>query len=121
MANRKYLGGKQADPPAEKQAPVSEGEQVRAALSKQRGEAAAKIADPEARRKYVNAQGNNEAASGADDPIANEFGAKVLASYKKGGPVKKTGIYKLHGGERVLNAKQTKAYDKVKKIKKVKC
>src|SRR5689334_18835515 len=33
---------------------------------------------------------------------------KPLGSYKKGGKVKKTGLYKLHKGERVLNAKQTK-------------
>lgn len=27
---------------------------------------------------------------------------KVLGSYKKGGKVKKTGLYKLHKGEKVL-------------------
>jgi hypothetical protein len=32
---------------------------------------------------------------------------KPLGSFKKGGKVKKTGVYKLHKGERVLNAKQT--------------
>lgn len=31
----------------------------------------------------------------------------VGGSFKKGGKVKKTGIYKLHAKERVLNAKQT--------------
>ena len=38
-------------------------------------------------------------------------------SYKKGGKVKKTGLAKLHKGERVLNKKQTKKFDK-KKTKK---
>ena len=33
---------------------------------------------------------------------------KPLGSYKKGGKVKKTGTYKLHKGERVMNVKQTK-------------
>lgn len=33
---------------------------------------------------------------------------KPLGSYKKGGKVKKTGVYKLHAKERVLNARQTK-------------
>jgi hypothetical protein len=33
---------------------------------------------------------------------------KVEGSYKKGGKVKKAGIYRLHAKERVLNAKQTK-------------
>lgn len=32
---------------------------------------------------------------------------KPLGSFKKGGKVKKTGVYKLHAKERVLNAKQT--------------
>lgn len=32
---------------------------------------------------------------------------KLLGSYKKGGKVKKTGIYKLHAKEQVLNAKTT--------------
>lgn len=33
--------------------------------------------------------------------------AKVMGSFKKGGKVKKTGVYKLHAKERVLNSKQT--------------
>ncbi len=33
---------------------------------------------------------------------------KPLGSFKKGGKVKKTGMYKLHKGERVMNSKQTK-------------
>ena len=33
---------------------------------------------------------------------------KPLGSFKKGGKVKKTGVYNLHKGERVLNVKQTK-------------
>jgi hypothetical protein len=32
----------------------------------------------------------------------------TLGSYKKGGKVRKTGVYKLHAKERVLNSKQTK-------------
>lgn len=38
--------------------------------------------------------------------------AQVLGSYKKGGKVKKTGVYKLHAKERVLNAKQTAKMEK---------
>ena len=40
-------------------------------------------------------------------------GGKVKG-YKKGGKVKKTGLAKLHKGERVLNKKQTKKFDKSK-------
>lgn len=32
--------------------------------------------------------------------------------FRKGGKVKRTGVYKLHKGERVLNAKQTRRYAK---------
>lgn len=39
----------------------------------------------------------------------------LLDSMKKGGKIKKTGIYKLHKGERVLNAKQTQRFEKMKK------
>ncbi len=35
-------------------------------------------------------------------------GPMPLGSFKKGGKVKKTGTYKLHAGERVLNKKQAK-------------
>jgi hypothetical protein len=34
-------------------------------------------------------------------------GGPLMGSFKKGGKVKKTGVYKLHAGERVLNKKQT--------------
>lgn len=37
---------------------------------------------------------------------------EVLGSYKKGGKVKKTGVYRLHRGERVLNRKQTAKMDR---------
>jgi hypothetical protein len=36
----------------------------------------------------------------------------TMGSYKKGRKVKKTGAYKLHKNERVLNAKQTKKFEK---------
>ena len=35
----------------------------------------------------------------------------ILGSKKKGGPIKKTGIYKLHKGERVVPAKAQSARD----------
>lgn len=36
-----------------------------------------------------------------------EQASAYTQSFKKGGPVKKTGIYKLHRGERVIPAKKT--------------
>lgn len=33
---------------------------------------------------------------------------KTIGSFKKGGSVAKTGTYKLHKGEKVLNAKEAK-------------
>lgn len=35
-----------------------------------------------------------------------------IPSYKKGGRVRKTGLAKLHRGERVLNKRQEKRYEK---------
>jgi hypothetical protein len=44
-----------------------------------------------------------------------ENASKPLGSFKKGGKVKKTGVYKLHVKERVLNAKQSKKVEKAMK------
>ena len=44
---------------------------------------------------------------------------KNIRGYKKGGKVKKTGIAKVHKGERVLTKKQAKKFD-AKKYEKVK-
>jgi hypothetical protein len=56
--------------------------------------------------------GDNPNAKYGDRPgekrIDTRSMTKPLGSFKKGGKVKKTGIYKLHKGEKVLNAKQTK-------------
>jgi hypothetical protein len=54
-------------------------------------------------------------------PTSSQFqypkGATVgIKRFKKGGKVKKTGPAILHKGERVLNRKQTKKYDKKKKF-----
>lgn len=38
--------------------------------------------------------------------------SRLAGSFKKGGPVNKTGVYKLHKGERVLNVKQTQKFTK---------
>lgn len=55
----------------------------------------------------------NSADSGAVAGLDTSGGG--VDSYKKGGKVKKTGLAKLHKGERVLNKKQTKKYDMGKK------
>lgn len=44
---------------------------------------------------------------------------KVMGEFSKGGSVKKTGIYKVHKGERVLNPKQTKKAEKSSAMKQV--
>jgi hypothetical protein len=44
---------------------------------------------------------------------------KVMGEFSKGGPVKKTGVYKVHKGERVLNPKQTKKAEKSSAMKSV--
>jgi hypothetical protein len=40
-------------------------------------------------------------------PEAMPGGMRMLGNFKKGGKVKKTGLYKLHKGERVLRAKMS--------------
>lgn len=49
-----------------------------------------------------------QAKKAGKKPMPSGDCGKVQGSYKKGGKVKKTGIYKLHKGERVLNKKQSK-------------
>jgi hypothetical protein len=42
-------------------------------------------------------------------------GGASIKGYKKGGKVKKTGVAKVHKGERVLNKKQAQKFEKAKK------
>jgi hypothetical protein len=51
-------------------------------------------------------------------PVQNQPAAQPN-SYKKGGKVRKTGVAKVHKGERVLTKKQTKKFDKKGGLSKV--
>jgi hypothetical protein len=89
-------------------------EQDRANLSIRRGKIAAGISDPQARAAYIAAQGNvgtNNASAQAklENDTHNDETSKVIGSFKKGGKVKKTGLYKLHKGEEVLPKKKASA------------
>lgn len=55
---------------------------------------------------------NTKQLSDSQAAAQTENQPKVQGSYKKGGKVKKTGIYRLHKGERVLNRKQTKRVER---------
>jgi hypothetical protein len=46
--------------------------------------------------------------SDVTDRLREELAAKGLKGFKRGGKVKKTGVAKVHKGERVLSAKQAK-------------
>jgi hypothetical protein len=87
-------------------------ESDRANLSIRRGKLAADIKDPVARAKYIAAQGTAEAsgdiASQAklENDTHNDETTKAIGSFKKGGVVKKTGLYKLHKHEVVVPAKK---------------
>lgn len=98
-------------------------EQEKADLSKKRGQAAASIADPDEKRKFIAAQGEAEAkgkgtASAeqyehlnkeADDTMATGGMNKAVGvpSYKKGTSyVPSTGLAKLHKGEAVIPAEK---------------
>jgi hypothetical protein len=53
-------------------------------------------------------------STAAKNTAADEMGAETsgVPSYKKGGKVRKTGLARLHKGERVLTKKQAKHYKK---------
>lgn len=53
----------------------------------------------------------------AKGDIFNTGLSSPLGSFKKGGKVKKTGVYKLHKGEEVLNAKEVMGKALANKIK----
>jgi len=56
-------------------------------------------------------------AQGLSGLASSGPGSVGLSSFKRGGKVKKTGPAKVHKGERVLNKKQARKYEKKKKSK----
>ena len=69
--------------------------------------------------KKLKAKINNKKGPGGSDAATNaaptdEMGGGGLGvpAMKKGGPIKKTRTYLLHKGERVLNKRQAKRYNK---------
>jgi hypothetical protein len=83
-------------------------EQEKADLSKTRGVTAAHIPDAAEKRDYIAAQGKAE-SKGMDQTKELKQGdfnkrneLAVLGSMKKGGLIKKTGLYKMHKDEIVL-------------------
>jgi hypothetical protein len=90
-------------------------EEEKARLAKQRGVLAAGIKDPEKRRAFIAKQGKAEASGEDTEDLQKEtdlFAAGALwrGSFKKGGKVKKTGLYTLHKGEEVTPAKRAAAH-----------
>src|SRR5690242_15559601 len=85
-------------------------EQQRAERSKARGEQAARMlksGQPLAKvRQYISAQGDQEAeARRINSTIGKAAGfSSDPMSFESGGIIPKTGIYKLHAGERVIPA-----------------
>jgi hypothetical protein len=83
-------------------------ETERAAMSRTRGQVAAGMSDPDARRKFIARQGEEESRGKSDlaglgqDAYRQRNVNTVQGSFKRGGRVKKTGVYKLHRGERVV-------------------
>lgn len=83
-------------------------EQEKADLSKTRGVTAAHIPDAAEKRDYIAAQGKAESKGMDKTPELKQqdFNKRneltVLGSMKKGGIIKKTGLYKMHENEIVL-------------------
>lgn len=63
--------------------------------------------------------GEAAAKAKADKATSGKKAVKVMGEFSKGGKVKKTGVYKLHAKERVLNPKQTKKAEKSSALKSV--
>jgi hypothetical protein len=96
-------------------------EQAAAAMSRQRGQMAAKITDPDERQNFIAQQGRLEGFYNPHNPsmregyssgVAKALGSpksagNPLGSFKQGGTVPKTGVYKLHKDEKVIPAKST--------------
>lgn len=83
-------------------------EQERAALSIARGKQAARISDQGEKKQYIaDTASIDKDYSQVKEATAvkeNELkGRAVMGSFKKGGVVKKTGVYKVHKGERVIS------------------
>ena len=83
-------------------------EQERAEMSKTRGQVGAGMKPGPEKRAFISKQGEQE-AKGKDDlgELSQEAYRQrninaVQGSFKKGGVVPKTGVYKLHKGEHVV-------------------
>lgn len=58
----------------------------------------------------------NPVANRVTDQLRKELRDKGLKGFKKGGKVKKTGVYKLHAGEKVVPAHKAKQEARDKKL-----
>lgn len=77
-----------------------------------------------AQKKYRSGKSEYKPPAGLGQVVTNRIRAgnlaarkaysplnRLIGGFKKGGKVKKTGAYKLHKGERVLNKKQSKKFN----------
>jgi len=85
-------------------------EQDEAGVSRQRGQTSAYIKDPAEKRAYISKQGEGKTSTAdlkqQDYNMRNKLASE--GSMKKGGRVKRTGNYKLHKGETVMTAKNSR-------------
>jgi hypothetical protein len=102
--------------------PMSHDESAAARTSIARGKAAAKMTG-QAQRDYISRQGKVDTYGGGFEPVIREnllehgnTKGKIAysGSMKKGGNVKKTGLYRLHKGEQVIPANEVAAFRKNK-------
>ena len=80
----------------------------RAEISKRRGQVAAGMRPGEEKREFIARQGREEARGTEDLRSLDEEAYRqrnenaVQGSMRKGGKIRKTGLYRLHRGERVV-------------------
>jgi hypothetical protein len=81
-----------------------------ALLSQRRGRVAGAIKDPKEKRKFIARQGEGKTSrEDLETETQRTTNRMALGSFKRGGRVKKTGIYKVHAGEKVVPAHTRKA------------
>jgi len=86
-------------------------EYQRAQLSLRRGKLAANIKDSVERKKFIERQSAGKLEEVEMETSRETNRRSLVGNYKRGGKVAKTGLAKVHKGERVLTETETHAYD----------
>lgn len=65
---------------------------------------------PSDKKEKERSFGRKVAENLGSGPFSGSIIGSILGSFKRGGKVRKTGVYKLHRGEKVLTRKQSRGH-----------